>query len=75
MDENMRAFRDRWQTVNDIELQELRSASMELKWQQLNAIFAMAKALDLLQPDPSEAEVHQRWAMLKEKYEKQSQNP
>jgi len=34
----------------------------------LNAAYALAKGLGLLQPDPSEMEVFQRWAKLKEKH-------
>ena len=44
---------------------ERSTASFELRWQQLNAAYGMAKALGLLRPDPSEAEVWERWAMLK----------
>jgi hypothetical protein len=73
--DDMQAYQARWKAVDAIQKQEQRTASLELRWRQLNAIFAIAKALDWLQPDPSEAEVHQRWAMLKEKAAKQSQNP
>jgi hypothetical protein len=43
------------------------SESLELRWQQINAAFGLAKGLGLLKPDPSEMEVFERWAKLKEK--------
>lgn len=47
--------------------EERRTASLELRWQQLNTAYAMAKGLGLLREDPSEAGVFERWAKLKEK--------
>jgi hypothetical protein len=65
--ELMQAYQARWKAVEKVQLEEHRSASPELRWQQLNAAYGLAKGLGLLKPDPSEKEVHQRWARLKTK--------
>ncbi len=65
--DEMKAYQQRWALVDEIKLEELRSASMELRWRQLNAAYGLAKGLGLLKPDPSEGEVYQRWAKLKER--------
>jgi hypothetical protein len=61
------AYQARWAEVEAVINQERKTASLELRWQQLNAAIAMAKGLRLLHPDPSEAGVFERWAKLKEK--------
>ena len=54
-EQEAREYRDRWRAVAAIELQEQRSASMALRWQQLNAIWYLAKGLGLsLETDESE---------------------
>jgi hypothetical protein len=64
-------YKARWAEVEAVIQEERRSASLKLRWQQLNAAYALAKGLGLLQPDPSEMEVFQRWAKLKEKASRQ----
>ncbi len=65
--QDLKAYQARWEVVEAIQREERRSASLELRWRQLNAAYGMAKGLGLLRPDPSEAGVFERWAMLKEK--------
>ena len=65
--DDLRAYRERWLAVEEIERQEQRNASLELRWRQLNAAYGMAKELGLLRSDPSESGVFERWAKLKEK--------
>lgn len=67
LENDLRAYQERWKAVEAIQAEERRSASLELRWRQLNAAYGMAKGLGLLQPDPSEMEVFERWAKLKEK--------
>jgi hypothetical protein len=64
---DLEAYQARWETVNAVQKEERRAASLALRWQQLNAAYGMAKGLGWLQPDPSEMGVFQRWAELKEK--------
>ena len=64
---DLRAYQARWKAVEEIQAEERKSASLELRWQQLNAAYGMAKGLGLLQPNLSEMEVFERWAKLKEK--------
>jgi hypothetical protein len=65
--ELMQAYQARWEAVENIQREERRSASPKLRWRQLNAAYGLAKGLGLLKPDPSEMEVHKRWALLKTK--------
>ncbi|MCI0495569.1 hypothetical protein L0Z72_11255 [candidate division KSB1 bacterium] len=60
-------FRDRWKAVASIEAEEQLSASIEFRWQQLNAILRMAIGLELPLTDSSEDDlvVYQRWAKLR----------
>ena len=68
MKSEMKAYKARWAMVEAIKLEERKSASISLRWQQLNTAYAMAKGLGLLRPDPSEMGVYERWAKIKEKY-------
>lgn len=64
------AYRRRWEAVREVERQELRTASVELRWIQLNSIVGLAKALGLLQKmalDRDDRVVRERWVRLKEK--------
>jgi hypothetical protein len=63
--EEVIAYRERWRAVEAVEREERRRATPELRWRQLNALIVMGKALGLVVPDPSETEVHARWATLR----------
>ncbi len=63
----MKEYQAGWKAVEEIQAEERHSASLELRWRQLNAAYGMAKGLGLLKSDPSEMEVFKRWAILKEK--------
>ena len=67
MDIDLKAYCDRWQAVAVIEQWELQTASLELRWRQLNAVIGLALGVGIFYPDDSESEIHQRWAYLKEK--------
>lgn len=60
-------FRDRWKAVEAVEAEEQQSASIELRWQQLNSILQMAIGLGLPLNDSNEDDliVYQRWAKLR----------
>lgn len=66
MDPILKAYRARWQAVEEIERQELQNATLELRWQQLNAVIGLAIGLGIYQPVEDDIEVIQRWAKLKE---------
>ena len=63
----VREFRDRWKAVEAVEAEEQRTASIELRWQQLNSILRMAIGLGLPLTDSSEDDliVYQRWTKLR----------
>ena len=61
-----RAFRERWQRVNAREEEELRSTSLEVKWQQFNTLLNWAHQLGWTAAlSEGEVEVRQRWARLR----------
>jgi hypothetical protein len=64
--DDMKAYKARWENVETYIAQERRLASLTLRWRQLNAIFGMAKGLNLLRENPGELGVIKRWAKLKE---------
>ena len=69
MDANLdiKFYRNRWKAVEEFELEELRSLSMETRLQQMNTIWRLGLGLGFsFEPDPSEMEVFARWAKLKE---------
>ena len=67
MDATLKASFTRWQAVAEVERQELQTATLELRWQQLNAVIGMAVGLGVFQPAEDVIEVFQQWAKLKEK--------
>lgn len=72
MRSDLAAYKARWAEVEAFQREERRSASLSLRWKQLNAAYGMAKGLNWLKPDPSEIGVFERWAKLKEKAVSQS---
>jgi hypothetical protein len=66
MRDAIRTYKDRWQAVNEFEREEMRTTSIDMRWMQLNAVVRLAIGLGFIEPDESEASVHQRWAKLKE---------
>lgn len=64
--EEMKAYRERWKAVEEIERQELRALTMEQHWQQINKLFGFALEQGFLRrDDDSEMVVFQRWAKLR----------
>ena len=53
----MRNFRDRWKAVEMVEAEEQKTASIELRWLQLNSILKMAIGLGLQVPESSDDEL------------------
>ena len=62
-----REYRARWQAVAEVEEAELQQATIEERWQRLNAILRLAVALglDFGAEREDETVVWQRWAYLK----------
>jgi hypothetical protein len=67
VDPSLKAYHDRWKQIADLERQEQRAASMDLRWRQTNAILAIARGLGLAfdRQGVDEAIVRQRWEKLK----------
>jgi hypothetical protein len=68
---DIRAYKERWQAVEAIERQERSQQSIQLRWLQLNSLYNLAVGLGLtLDPHQDELGVWQRWAKIKEEYER-----
>jgi hypothetical protein len=64
-----RAFRERWRRVNAREEEELRTISLQVKWQQFNTLLGWARQLGWEAAlSEGEAEVRQRWTRLRREY-------
>jgi len=64
-----RAFRRRWRRADAREKEELRSTSLEVKWQQFNTLLGWARQFGWTAAlDEGEAEVRERWARLRRGY-------
>jgi hypothetical protein len=62
----VREFRERGEAVAVIEAEEQRTASVEVRWQQLNSILRLAIGLGLTHRLSAEEDmVYDRWARLK----------
>ena len=61
-----RAFRERWRLVNAREVEEMRTTSIEVKWQQFNTLLAWAQQFNWPAEREKEVkEVRDRWARLR----------
>ena len=67
------AYRERWQAVADFEIMERRDASMTQRWQKLNSLVHMAKALDILPTVDDDRIARERWDALRKRYLMESQ--
>jgi len=67
LQDDIKAYQAHWVAVDAVVAEERRTSSLELRWRQLNAAYAMAIGLGMRKEDPSESEVFERWAKLKEK--------
>lgn len=67
----LKAYRARWEAVAQIEAAEKRQATLEQRWQKLNAMFRLAIALGLYEKmrDADVEAVRARWSRLKSAYQ------
>jgi hypothetical protein len=67
---DLEAYRARWQAVERVELEEARQATVETRYQELDAMFEMGCDLGWIQPanDEELAPIRARWARLKADY-------
>lgn len=64
--DDLKAYQARWAEVEAVVSEERFTASLDLRWRQLNAAHGLAKGLGLIHTDQTETEVFERWAKLKE---------
>ncbi len=72
-EDDLIAYKERWRAVAEVELQELRSTPIEMKWRQLNSVISLAVRMGIFKQDPSEEVTYQQWVKLKEKADKDHQ--
>ena len=65
--ERAKKFLDRWEAIEVVHLREARTATLELRWRQLNAVYRLSRKLNLLSDQPDETRGDERWARLREK--------
>ena len=70
MSDDIRAYVERWEAVADIEREELRTETIEMRWQQLKSVIGLAIGLGIYQQDGNDVEIYERWARLKEQSRK-----
>ena len=61
--------------MEETQAKECRSASFDMRWQQLNAAYGIVKGLGILQADPNEMEVYKRWGIFAGRPEEWSEQP
>jgi len=60
------AYRNRWQSVTELEAGERRSTTFTERWQQLNALLQVARSLDLSITRDQESELqYQNWQKIR----------
>lgn len=61
----IKLYQDRWQALNEIEKQEASADTIEVRWQKVNTLYGMAKALGI-KPDEEQEDniVRARWLKL-----------
>lgn len=67
---SLNEFNRRWEVIAEIEKKERRNTSLAMRWQQLNLLYGMGKALNILNFENAEDNiVRDIWLKLKEQYE------
>ena len=64
---DIKAYKMRWKAVEQFEREELRSTSIDIRWQQINTLLRIAAGLGLqLEIDDMQDNIiYERWAKLK----------
>jgi hypothetical protein len=65
-----KAYRTRWQRVNQFHVQEIRQMTVKQRWEQLNIVFGFALEMGWVKPSSEKemAPIRARWARLKAGY-------
>ncbi len=68
--EALKAYRNRWEAVAEVEAAEKRHATIEQRWQKLNAMLRLTISLGLYEKmrNPNVNDVRNRWIKLKANY-------
>jgi hypothetical protein len=62
--------REKWQLIRELEQKELSEDTIQARWKRLNEIWRLAYELELEPVEEDETEIYERWAKIKDAYEK-----
>jgi hypothetical protein len=65
---------DKWQLVRELEKKELPGDTIQARWKRLNEIMQLANELGLKRVKEDKTEIYERWAKIKDAYEKRLQS-
>jgi len=60
----------KWQLIGELEKKELPEDSVNARWNRLKELWLLARKLNLKRVEEDKTEIYERWAKLKDKYEK-----
>ena len=64
---------EKWQIIRGLEKKELREDTIQARWKRLNEIGQLANELGLKRVEEDRLEIYERWAKIKDAYEKRLQ--
>jgi hypothetical protein len=64
----------KWKLIRELENKALPEDSINARWIRLNELAKLAKDLGVKRAKEDKTEIYERWAKLKDKYEKGLQN-
>jgi len=60
----------KWQLIRELEKKTLPEDSVNARWNRLKELWRLASKLNLKRVEEDKTEIYERWAKLKDKYEK-----
>ena len=60
----------KWQFIKALEKKELPEDTVNARWNRLKELWLLARKLNLKRVEEDKTEIYERWAKLKDKYEK-----
>jgi len=64
----------KWQLIRELEKKTLPEDSVNARWNRLKELWRLASKLNLKRVEEDKTEIYERWAKLKDKYEKSLQD-
>lgn len=61
---------EKWRLIHELEKKPLPEDTIQARWMRLNEIWLLAKELDLKPVKEDKTAIYERWAKIKDAYEK-----